>query len=133
MFLAQDSSSGTVTIHQENGSQATFALSGGTYTPTAPRTIASLVQNQDGTYTFKRDARQTFTFSAAGQLTEWKCAKCQSWNGVANDYGGRTNCWSCLHAVTAHAERRDQWTWILLKVLVLALSLPHGDPPSHSS
>jgi RHS repeat-associated protein len=66
MSLAQ--SGGTVTITQENGSQATFTQSGGTWSPSAPRFIATLTHNGDGTWTFVRQARDSFSFSASGLL-----------------------------------------------------------------
>ncbi|MDQ6617188.1 MAG: DUF6531 domain-containing protein [Actinomycetota bacterium] len=66
MSLAQ--SGGTVTITQENGSQVSFTQSGSSWAPAAPRFIATLTQNGDGTWTFVRQARDTYTFSPAGQL-----------------------------------------------------------------
>jgi RHS repeat-associated protein len=59
----------TATIVQENGSTATFTQSGTTWSPAAPRYIATLTQNGDGTWTFIRHNRDTFTFNSAGQLT----------------------------------------------------------------
>jgi RHS repeat-associated protein len=66
MSLAQ--SGNTATITQENGSQATFTQSGSTWSPSAPRFIATLTHNGDGTWTFVRQARDTFAFSASGLL-----------------------------------------------------------------
>jgi len=59
----------TVTITQENASQATFTQSGSTWSPSAPRFIATLTQNPDSTWTFVRAGRDTYTFNTAGQLT----------------------------------------------------------------
>jgi YD repeat-containing protein len=59
---------GSATVVQENGAQATFTLSGSTYSA-PPRVTATLVKNADGTFTLTSRARQSFTFSAAGQLT----------------------------------------------------------------
>jgi RHS repeat-associated protein len=96
MHMTSDSS-GDMTVHQENGSTVTFEPVGGSpsylsqarrrpagsrpsarpaaahalaanYYTAAPRVIAALVQNADGTYTFTRRARETFVFSAAGRL-----------------------------------------------------------------
>jgi YD repeat-containing protein len=67
MSLSQNGS--TVTINQENGSQATFSQSGSTWSPSAPRYIATLTQNPDTTWTFVRAGRDTYAFNAAGQLT----------------------------------------------------------------
>ncbi len=66
MSLSQNGSIATIT--QENGSQATFTQSGSIWSPAAPRFIASLTQNQNGTWTFVRGARDTYTFNSAGQL-----------------------------------------------------------------
>jgi RHS repeat-associated protein len=66
--LSQDPTTGTVTISQENGSQVTFLKQGTTYVPSAPRIIATLVQNTDGSWTLTRQARERLTFSSAGKL-----------------------------------------------------------------
>jgi RHS repeat-associated protein len=70
MSLSQSGS--TVTITQENGSQATFTQSGSTWAPSAPRFIATLVHNGDGTWTFVRANRDTYTFNTTGQLVSAK-------------------------------------------------------------
>jgi RHS repeat-associated protein len=71
--LTQDPTTGMVTVTQENGSQSTFAKVGtatpATYAPTAPRTIATLTQNSDGSWVFTRKAEETLRFSAARLLT----------------------------------------------------------------
>ena len=59
----------TTTITQENGSQTIFTLSGSTWSPAAPRLIATLTHNGDGTWTFIRQGRDTYSFNASGQLT----------------------------------------------------------------
>jgi RHS repeat-associated protein len=68
MNLAVDSDSGNVTVTQEDGSTVEFEPSDGAYTA-APNVQASLVQNEDGTWTFTRRKTEIFTFSEAGQLT----------------------------------------------------------------
>ena len=67
MSLAVNGS--TATITQESGSQATFTQSGSTWAPSAPRFIASLTHNGEGSWTFVRQARDTYVFNAAGQLS----------------------------------------------------------------
>lgn len=62
-------SGSTVTVLQENGSQAVFNQSGASYTPAQANTEATLIQNADGTWTFTRHATQTVTFNSSGQLT----------------------------------------------------------------
>jgi RHS repeat-associated protein len=69
MSLAQDATTGNVTIAQEDGAQVTFVNGAGGYAPAAPRFNASLVKNVDGSFTFIRNAQQTFNFSSSGQLT----------------------------------------------------------------
>jgi RHS repeat-associated protein len=69
MSLAVDQSSGNVTILQEDGAAVTFMPNGSGGFVAAPRVLAVLVKNGDGSYTFTRNADQIhFTFSAAGQL-----------------------------------------------------------------
>jgi RHS repeat-associated protein len=62
------------TITQENGSQVTFdePASGTTWTPSAPRIIAMLTQNGDGSWTFTRRGTQIFDFNSSGQLADEK-------------------------------------------------------------
>ena len=58
-----------VVVNQENGTQVTFTeRAGGTYTA-PPRVTATLVHDKDGTWTFVRRARETFTFNSPGTLT----------------------------------------------------------------
>jgi RHS repeat-associated protein len=68
MHLSVDANTGTVTVHQENGSTNTFIPDGsGGYTA-PPRVFATLTHNANGPYTFTRLARQVFTFDSSGQL-----------------------------------------------------------------
>jgi YD repeat-containing protein len=61
---------GSYDVIQENGSQVTFSPNGaGGYTA-APRVLAALVHNGDGTFTFTRRARDRFVFDATGKLTK---------------------------------------------------------------
>jgi RHS repeat-associated protein len=59
------------TITQEDGSQVTFTQpsSGNVWSPTAPRTIATLTANTGGTWRFLRKAKDTYNFNSSGQLT----------------------------------------------------------------
>src|ERR1035437_4696436 len=69
LSLSVDPQTLNVTAHQENGAQSTFVpSSGGQYTA-APRVIATLVKNSDGTYTYTRGQRTTYKFNVGGQLT----------------------------------------------------------------
>jgi len=71
--LSQNGTTGQVTISQENGSQVVFAKVGttspATYAPVAPRTIATLVNNADGSWSFTRLANEKLSFNATGQVT----------------------------------------------------------------
>jgi RHS repeat-associated protein len=71
--LAQDAVTGRVTVTQETGSKVVFAKVGtaspATYGPVLPRTIATLKQNGDGSWTFVRQASETLRFSTSGLLT----------------------------------------------------------------
>lgn len=61
------------TITQENGSQVTFdqPASGSTWPPAAPQFIATLTYNSgSSTWTFVRQAKDTYTFNSSGQLTQ---------------------------------------------------------------
>lgn len=59
-------------VNQENGSQVTFTeQSGGAYTA-PPRVTATLVHNEDGSWTFVRRHRDTFSFNGSGKLTQEK-------------------------------------------------------------
>jgi RHS repeat-associated protein len=61
--------SGDATVHQEDGSTVTFSPDGSGGYVAAPRVLARLVHNGDGTYTFTRNADFVhFNFSSAGLL-----------------------------------------------------------------
>ena len=68
MSLSQLGGTGPVTITQEGGAQVVFDQNGTSYAPAAPRDIATLIQNANGTWTFTRQAQNTYTFSSTGQL-----------------------------------------------------------------
>ena len=72
MSLNQPGGSGPVTVTQENGAQTVFNPNGGIYVPAAPRDLATLIHNGDGTWTFTRLAEDIFTFSSTGQLVSEK-------------------------------------------------------------
>lgn len=58
-----------VVVNQENGSQVEFNEHDGTY-HAPPRVTATLVHNNDGTWTFVRRHRDTFSFDSSGRLTQ---------------------------------------------------------------
>jgi RHS repeat-associated protein len=63
----------TATVTQENGSQVSFHKNEAEeFAPSLARFQAKLTHNKDGTWTFTRRARTTFTFSSTGQLTSEK-------------------------------------------------------------
>lgn len=64
LSASTDSTSGDVTIKQEDGSQVTFTDSSGTYTPSAPRYDATLTKS-GADYTFTRKSKEIFTFDTA--------------------------------------------------------------------
>jgi RHS repeat-associated protein len=68
MSLSQPGGTGPVTITQEGGAQVVFNPSGSGYVSAVPRDIATLIQNANGTWTFTRQAQDTYTFSSTGQL-----------------------------------------------------------------
>jgi RHS repeat-associated protein len=94
----------TATITQESGGQVTFTQSGSTWAPSAPRFIASLTHNGDGTWTFVRQARDTYAFNSAGQLTSTT-----DLNGYKESYG--YNASSQLSTITDNAGRTLTLTW----------------------
>jgi YD repeat-containing protein len=68
MSATVDSTTGAVTVNQEDGSTDVFTPNGsGGYT-TLPSVFATLIQNSDGTYTFTRRGTEIFTFAPSGQL-----------------------------------------------------------------
>jgi hypothetical protein len=67
--LKVDSMTGVVTIKNDNGSQTIFEPgSGGEYTA-PPRVLATLVHNEDGTWTYTVRQRTIYTFNGVGKLT----------------------------------------------------------------
>lgn len=69
MSLSIDSETGAATVHEESGSAVTFPSTGVGQFTTPPRVLASLVKNEDGTYTFSRYSNHIeYVFSEAGQL-----------------------------------------------------------------
>ena len=72
MSLSQPGGTGPVTITQEGWAQVVFNQNGTSYTPAAPRDIAALVHNGDGTWTFQRLGQYTYTFDSSGRLTAEK-------------------------------------------------------------
>ena len=101
--MSLSESSGTVTITQENGAQVTFTQSGSSWVPSAPRFIATLTNNSDGSWTFVRQARDTFQFNSAGQLT------------AETDLNGYTSTFAfaggLLSTVTDSSGRSLSFTW----------------------
>ena len=105
LSLSGTSPNEVATITQDNGSQVTFnqPATGTSWPPSAPRFIASLTQNADGTWTFVRQAQDTFTFSAAGQLT-----RAVDRNGYATTYSYTG---SALTGITDSAGRSLTMGW----------------------
>lgn len=66
--LSVDPSTSAATVTAGNGSETVFTTDGATYTP-APRVLAALVKNADGTWTYTVRRRTIYTFSSAGKLT----------------------------------------------------------------
>ncbi|HEU5477537.1 MAG TPA: DUF6531 domain-containing protein [Gaiellaceae bacterium] len=68
MSLSVDGS-GNVTVSQEDGATVSFSPNGSGGYVAAPRVLATLVENGDGSYTFTRKGDLgRYTFSSAGQL-----------------------------------------------------------------
>jgi RHS repeat-associated protein len=97
-------SGSTTTITQENGSQVTFVQSGASWVPSAPRFIATLSQNPDGTWTFVRQAKDTYIFTSAGRLTSTT-----DLNGYRRTY--TYNASNQLTAITDDAGRSLNLSW----------------------
>ena len=69
LSAATNTTNGTVTITQEDGSTVVFTDSSGVYTPTEPRDDATLTET-GSVYTFTRRNTELFTFNAtSGDLT----------------------------------------------------------------
>jgi RHS repeat-associated protein len=68
--LKVDSTTGIVTIKNDNGSQTVFEPgSGGEYNA-PPRVLATLVHNENGTWTYTVRQRTIYTFNESGKLTK---------------------------------------------------------------
>lgn len=68
MSLAIDPETGDATVVNGNGSRTQFmATSEGFFAP--PRVLATLVENEDGTYSYTVKARTIYRFDSAGKLT----------------------------------------------------------------
>ncbi|MEA2645411.1 MAG: hypothetical protein QOE92_494 [Chloroflexota bacterium] len=78
LFSSLSCAANVATIVQENGSTAAFKphaggdCTGGVWDPVAPRYLASLVHNPDGTWTFERQGQDTFVFDASGRQTAYR-------------------------------------------------------------
>ena len=72
MSISPGTSGSDQTITQENGSQVTFTYNSGPNTYTAPGfDIAALTYNSgNSTWSFQRDAQNTYTFNTSGELTQ---------------------------------------------------------------
>jgi RHS repeat-associated protein len=80
LFLSTDAT-GTITVHEENGSSVPFDLTGTAYQPPS-RVEATLVQNQDGTFTFTRlHGQDQYVFSAPTQSSSGQLQKEVDRNG----------------------------------------------------
>jgi YD repeat-containing protein len=99
-----DSGTGNVTVSQENGSEVSFINSSGTYAPSAPRFMATLAHNGDGTWTLVRNATETLVFNSSGKLISQADR-----NGVTTttSYDGSDN----LQTVTNAEGRSLTYTW----------------------
>ena len=67
--LSPPSGGASVSITLDSGSTVPFTQQGSAYVPAAPREIATLVQNADGSWTLTLQAREHITFNTAGQET----------------------------------------------------------------
>jgi RHS repeat-associated protein len=65
-------SSGVATVRQECGAEVQFNEVSGVFTPSVPRTTATLVRNVDNSYTFVRNGQETLLFDSTGRLTGLK-------------------------------------------------------------
>ncbi len=105
-----DSTTGNVTVHQEDGSAVSFVDSSGSYATAAPRFDATLTKS-GSTYTYTRRGRQVFTFdTGTGRLlSETDVAGTKATppyaTTLAYDSSGH------LSTVTDPAGRRYTLTW----------------------
>lgn len=67
MSLSIDPETGDATITNGNGSRSQFFATSKGFLPT-PQVLASLVENEGGTYTYTIKARTKYTFDSAGKL-----------------------------------------------------------------
>ena len=68
MSLSTNEKGKTVTVHEEGGTDITFASTPQGYVPPSEVT-ATLVHNGDGSWTFERNNQDTYAFNSAGDLT----------------------------------------------------------------
>jgi RHS repeat-associated protein len=66
--LKVDSTTGEVTIKNDNGSQTSFEPGSGGEYEAPPRVLATLVHNEDGTWTYTVRQRTIYTFNEIGKL-----------------------------------------------------------------
>jgi YD repeat-containing protein len=110
MGLDEDSESGRVTIHEENGASIAFdpdPESPGDYIAATPRCISILEDNGDGTWTFTRSNSSTvFHFNEDGQVAEITPALGDPDDGLVLDYDDDE-----LDTVTDAAGRTLTFDW----------------------
>ncbi|HJQ01310.1 MAG TPA: RHS repeat-associated core domain-containing protein [Jatrophihabitans sp.] len=102
MSLVANADASAVTINQENGSTVAFTLADNAYRAAA-RVIATLKHNGDGSWTFTRTGRQSYTFNSAGQLTA--ITDLNGYRTSLTYAGGQ------LATITDPAGRRVTLTW----------------------
>lgn len=68
--LKVDSTTGIVTIKNDNGSQTIFEPGSGGEYKAPPRVLATLVHNKDGTWTYTIRQRTIYTFNELGKVTK---------------------------------------------------------------
>jgi RHS repeat-associated protein len=110
LHATTDSSTGDVTVSQEDGSQVTFVDSGGTYTPSAPRYDATLTASGSD-YVYTRQGKEVFTFDqATGHLVEEQDLAGEK---ASTPYGTTLayNTAGQLHTITDPAGRVYTLTW----------------------
>jgi RHS repeat-associated protein len=69
MSLSANPQTGYVTVTNDNGSQTRFEPNSKGDFIAPPRVLATLVENESGTYTYVIKKRTTYTFDSAGMLT----------------------------------------------------------------
>ena len=119
LYTTTDSTTGNVTVHQEDGSAVTFVDSSGTYAPAAPRYDAALTASGSN-YVFTRRGKDIFTFdhSTGHLLSEEDLAGSkanpQYSTTLAYDSSGH------LHTITDPAGRVYTLTWTGSHITALA-------------